>query len=115
MYFRENINIINHFMKERNINFELQGRVRKYLEFNKQIETNSAKETKIINQLTHALKREVFLEFNGKHLMNIPIFRDNFSSNTIEELSFVLRKNTYSPEEYVFHVKITYLYKYVKI
>lgn len=91
-------------MKERNINFELQGRVRKYMEFVNHKETNSEKEIEILNHLNKALKREMFLEYNGKNLYSIPFLRENFSSKSIEEISFLLEKIMCVPEEIIFHV-----------
>ena len=91
-------------MKQKGLNFELQGRVRKYLEYIMHKDINSEKEGKILNKLTNALKKEVILAFNGKVLDEIPLFRDNFSAQTIEELAFCLRQVRYSPEEFIFHV-----------
>lgn len=91
-------------MNERSINFELQGRVRKYMEFINHKETNSEKEGEIVNHLNKALKKEIFLEYNGKNLYGIPFLRENFSSKSIEELSFLLEKMTCVPEEIIFHV-----------
>ncbi len=67
-------------------------------------DTNSAKESEILNKLTTALKKEVILSFNSKHLAEIPIFHEHFSANAIEELAFSLEQVRYSPEEFIFHV-----------
>lgn len=91
-------------MKERNIDFELQGRVRKYLEYMMHIDTNTAKENEILDKLTTALKREVVLSYKGKHLQEISIFEQNFSKSTLEELTFFIKKVRYSPEEFIFKV-----------
>ena len=66
--------MINQYMNNKNINFELQGRVRKYLEYIMHKETNSERENEILNKLTHALKRELILESNGKYLYQTPLF-----------------------------------------
>jgi hypothetical protein len=91
-------------MNERGIDFELQGRVRKYLEYIMHKDANSAKEKETLNKLTNALKRELMLSYNGKHLLEIPLFNDNFSKNTIEELSLNIKTVQFSPEEYIFQV-----------
>jgi len=91
-------------MKERGIDFELQGIVRKYLEYIMHKDTNSAKENETLDKLTNALKKEVMLSYTGKHLFEIPLFNDNFSKNTIEELSLLIKKVEFSPEEYIFQV-----------
>ena len=91
-------------MKSKNINFELQGRVRKYLEYIMHKEINNEKEKEILNKLTIALRREVILESNGKFLYNTELFSKKFSPATLQNLAFVLKQNRYSPEEYIFHV-----------
>ena len=91
-------------MNSKNINFELQGRVRKYLEYIMHKETNIEKENEILNKLTMALKREVILESNGKLIYEIPLFNKNFSAKTLEQLAFSLKQIRYSPEEYIYHV-----------
>jgi hypothetical protein len=67
-------------------------------------DANSAKEKETLNKLTNALKRELMLSYNGKHLLEIPLFNDNFSKNTIEELSLNIKTVQFSPEEYIFQV-----------
>jgi hypothetical protein len=91
-------------MNSKNINFELQGRVRKYLEYIMHKETNVEKESAILNKLTFALKKEVILESNGKFIYEIPLFNQNFSAKTLEQLAFSLKQVRYSPEEYIYHV-----------
>ena len=91
-------------MKSKNINFELQGRVRKYLEYIMHKEINNEKEKNILNRLTLALKKEVILESNGKFLFNTELFNKKFSSSTLQKLAFILKQSRYSPEEYIFHV-----------
>ena len=91
-------------MRERGVEFELQGRVRKYLEYIIHKDTNTAKEDEILNKLTKTLRKEVILASNGKHLKNIPLFMENFSARTIEELTFFIKPVRLSPEEYIFQV-----------
>lgn len=91
-------------MRENSINFELQGKVRKYLEHLMIKESNSEKEQEIFKKLTHSLKKELMLNSNGKLLAQIPFFTNNFCEETIEDLSFCLQKNRYSPEEYLFEI-----------
>lgn len=95
-------------MKNKNINFELCGRVRKYLEYMMHSETNTEKENEILNKMTHALRKELILESNSKYIDQIPLFSNNFSKAALEELAFSLKRVRYSPEEFVFHVIILY-------
>lgn len=92
-------------MKEKNINFELQGKVRKYLEYLMHSETDTKKENEVLNVLTTSLKRELILESNGKYINDIPLLKENFSKNTLEELAFYVNELKLSPEEFIYHVK----------
>ena len=102
--FRETISVINQFMKKKNIEFELQGRVRKYLEYTMDKERNSDKEVEILNKLTASLRNEVLLQSHGNILTKIPLFTKNFSAHTVQTLSFCMKKLKFSPEEYVYKV-----------
>ena len=93
-------------MNNYGVNFELQSRVRKYLKYNQQHETNSDAENQILNKLNKSLKKELLIESFGKLLKEIPFFKDNFSSGTIEKLSFFMRKRQLSPEEFLYYVII---------
>lgn len=103
---RETISVINQFMKKKNIDFELQGRVRKYLEYTMDKERNSDKEIEILNKLTASLKKELLLQSHGNILTKIPLFTKNFSANTVQSLSFCMKKVKFSPEEYIYKVHL---------
>lgn len=90
-------------MRRKNISFELQGRVRKYLEYTMRKEKNSEEESKILKKLTNALRHELTLESN-KMLHQISFLNRNFSKDFIEELSFCLKEIKLSPEEFVYQV-----------
>lgn len=91
-------------MKKKNINFELQGKVRKYLEYMMHSESDVAKEEEILGFLTSALRKELVLESNGKYIYQTPIFTKNFSDKVLEKAAFCLKEVKYSPEEFIYHV-----------
>ena len=101
---RNEISILNHFMKEKNISFDLQGRVRKYLEYVNHHEIDSDKLEGVLKKLTTSMKREVLLGSNGTFLKKIPFFSQNFSSEFIEKLCFEMKAVNYSPEETIYKV-----------
>lgn len=103
-FFRENTSVINDLMKREKIDFELQGRVRKYLEYIMDSEKNAEKQGQLLNKLTANLKREVLVQTNSKFLFAIPLFANNFTSSTIEDLSLIMKKLRFSPEESVYTV-----------
>lgn len=67
-------------------------------------ERNSDKEMEILNKLTASLRNEVLLQSNGNILAQIPFFTKNFSAQTVQALSFTMKKVMFSPEEYVYRV-----------
>ena len=91
-------------MKEKNLAFELQGRVRKYLEYVNHHEIDSDKLEGVFKKLTSSMKNEVLLGSNGVFLKKIPFFSQNFSTEFIEKLCFELKAINYSPEEAIYKV-----------
>lgn len=105
---RETVRIINGYMTNHKVSFELQSRVRKYLEYTMK-NTNHMEEEKIIlNKLNKSLKDELLIESMGKVIKEVAFFKDNFSEQFLEKLAFVLKKRQVSPEEFLYKVyKIT--------
>jgi len=92
-------------MNRHAVNFELQSRVRKYLEYTLWNESKSEEEeNSILNKLNKTLKQELLMESLGKHLKDIPFFKNNFSQTTIQKIVFSLRKIQLNPEEFVINV-----------
>lgn len=101
---REEISSINQFMKEKNISFELQGRVRKYLEYVNHNEVNNERVEKVLKKLTRSLRKEVLLGSHGLFLKSTSFFFQNFSTNFIEKICFDMKASKYSPEEKIYKV-----------
>lgn len=89
-------------MRDKNVSFELQSRVWKYLEFVMKKEINHEQEQDILNNLNISLKSEVILQTQGKLLIQNPFFIKNFSESTNQSLANKLKKITLSPEELVY-------------
>ena len=102
-FFRETIRIINGFMKKHSLDFELQSRVRRYLEYTLKNESNIEEKNTILNKLTKSLRVEVLLQANGKFITNNKFF-NVFSNETKEKIILSLKELRYSPEEYVYRV-----------
>ena len=114
--YKETIRIINGYMNKQNLNFELQSRVRKYLEYTLNHESNMDSENEILNKLTKSLKKEVLMESYGKYINELPFFNDNFSNETKEKIVLALRSLTFSPEEYIYQViLLVFMFLYKKV
>lgn len=91
-------------MTSHDVDFELQSRVRKYLKYTLQNESNSSEENILLHKLNKSLKKELLMESLGKLIKGVPFFKDNFSLGTIEGIVFSLKKLQLSPEEYLYNV-----------
>ena len=98
--------IINHYMRTHNVNFELQSRVRKSLQYSMKNEfSNSFQDNVILDKINLSLKKELVIESLGKLIKGIPFFKNNFSNSTNENLAFHLKKIQLSPGQYLYKVK----------
>ena len=95
-------------MRRKKIDFELQGKVRRYLDFilREKGEENSEKEHDLIHKLSISLKRELLLQANGNVLMSNPILKNNFSTRTIQRLTELMIPMDLAPEDYVYEVEL---------
>ena len=91
-------------MNKNNLDFELQSRVRKYLEYIMTNESNLEGENIILNKLTNSLRDEVRLDSYGKYFDNIPFFKNNFTKSSFEKIILSLKELRLTPEEFVYHV-----------
>ncbi len=104
--------MINRYMKRKNVDFELQGRVRRYLEYilKESSNENSEEEQELIKLLSISLRKELLMQTNGKVLMSSPLFKNNFSQATIEKLSEFIEQQDFANEEIIFEVPSLFLY-----
>ena len=103
--FNHKINIINQFMIRKNIDKDLQRRIREYLRFlwKEEKTQNLEEEQKIIDFLSSSLKEELYLEAYGSILKKHPMFYTNFSEKTIRKLVSRIRETRLFPDEKVFN------------
>lgn len=80
-------------MSKNNINFGLQSKVRKYLEYTLKNESNQDEERGVLMKLSTSLRNELVMESSGKILKSIPFFKDNFSVSTIEKNGLFFKKS----------------------
>lgn len=104
---RENIRVINRYMKRKNIEYDIQVKVRKYLNFvNDQDSANAVKESELIDKLSTSLKEEVLIRANGSILKMIPMFHKNFTDASLRKLVFSMKQVRFYPEEVIFQVNM---------
>ena len=102
-------------MKSKKIEYELQARARKYLEFVWHEEKLANNETsgEILDKLSSNIREEVLLQSNGRFLLNYPMLCKNFSERTMRRLVNMIKPVRYSPAEIILEVivfKIFFFY-----
>ena len=106
--FMESIAEIDMYMRKRNVDLDLQIRVRNYLEWVFKEENESReKEDEILKPLSKGLREEVLYQVYGKRIKTIMIFNNNFSRDFLNVLALKIREVSYVPEEIIFKVILT--------
>lgn len=98
--------VINKYMEKKNIDYNLQMKIREYLRFIWQEEStqNSEIEAEIIGKLSKSLKSELIFEAYGQILMKSPLFFANFTEKFLSELMYEIKEVRNTPEELIFQV-----------
>ena len=96
-------------MRRKNINSELQTRIREYLHFiwNEEKTQNIEEEVKIINSLSISLKEELKLDSFGFFMKNNPVFLKFFSIESLKNLVNVMKEIFLTPDDVIFQVDWT--------
>ena len=97
-------------MKKNNLGFELQSRVRRYLEYTIKNENNNEQMDGILNKLTKSLKNELILQSYQKYIQNSKFFK-NFSFKTQEKIVLSLKELKLSPEESIHYVLLNKIFQ----
>ena len=94
-----------HYMKLRKVDVGLQMKMRRFLEymhFEKTYGYNRGDE--LIHRLPLKLKDELKENIYYKWILNIPVFKNNFSTEFLKNLSHHFEEKTYSPENIIYEV-----------
>ena len=92
-------------MEKKNIDYDLKGKVRKYVNYLQEINTADTEiEKNLISKLNPSLREEILFRANGSILKNLPFFVKNFSEKTLRQLVFALKSNRFYPEEVICEV-----------
>ena len=102
---------INDYMVRNNVNFNLQIKVRRYLEylFNEEKQGDN-KGQAILQSLSKSLKDELLMDVYGKIIKNIQFLSSNFSKKFLMTLALKFKEISYAPEEIIFSVIFFFFY-----
>ncbi|KAL4505995.1 hypothetical protein ABPG72_013756 [Tetrahymena utriculariae] len=97
---KRKIGYIQQFMSKKNIEQKLQYEIREYLEYywTETSEINQEQEQIIIDQLSESLRSKLMYEANKIVFKDSPIFKRNFSKNTMEQIIPLIQEMKYTPE-----------------
>ncbi|KAL4456067.1 hypothetical protein ABPG74_014028 [Tetrahymena malaccensis] len=92
---------VNLYMRQNNIELDLQNKIRKYLEYIYIKRDQEIQSNEFINQLSNNLQREILIKVQGGALKKIDIFTKNFSNEFIEELSLKVKQIYFCSDEII--------------
>ncbi|CAK68206.1 unnamed protein product (macronuclear) [Paramecium tetraurelia] len=101
MEYNRTVSLINTYMSKNKIQFELQTKVRSYLEYiwQEEQEMNDDEVGSIVNKLSKHLQDELQYQLRGNILKNCKIIMKLFSESFIKSLLHYMEEQAYSPEE----------------
>ena len=84
---RKKLNDVNFYLKKKNINNDLQIKIRNYVEYIHEEEINGYyKGKKLMENISSNLKKELAIDGFGKILKNISFLKNHFSEEFINKL-----------------------------
>ncbi|KRX00772.1 Cyclic nucleotide-binding protein [Pseudocohnilembus persalinus] len=96
---------ISQWMQKKNVDQDLQFQVREYLSYYWKEENTEDVERQVLvmNQLSKKLKSSLLKDANKIVISECPIFKDNFSEESIQQTIPLIKEIVYLPEEIIFH------------
>ena len=95
-------------MKQRNVNTELQVRIRRYVEYLFEEERNGyQKGSNIFSKISVVLKQELWKDTHLNYIKNIKIFSKMFSKDFLIKLTSIIEEKNFGPEEIIINVIIS--------
>ncbi len=93
-------------MKRQMVDFDLQVRIRKYLEHLWLVEEIENKELEhgIVQKLSASLREELLIQSHGRVLARFDFFNGVFSEEVLEKVSQIVGTVSYAPEEIIIFV-----------
>ncbi len=98
--------MMSRILKRKEIDNNLQYRVKQYLEYiwKEENKVNNEKEAELMEKLSMSLREELLQQSYGRIINNFHILSNNFSENFLKSLVHIMTPVQYSPEELVFQV-----------
>ncbi|CAD8096313.1 unnamed protein product [Paramecium primaurelia] len=99
--YNHTVNLINTFMSKNNIQFDLQTRIRSYLQYiwQEEQQMNEEEVGSIVSKLSSHLQDELNFQLKGNILNQCKIITKTFSLKFKQHLLLVMEEQSFSPEE----------------
>lgn len=113
--FKHNIIAITNYMERKNVNRNLQMKIREYLRYiwMEEYTQEEKLENEIIEKLPKSLKDELILETKGYLLNEFPLFFANFTEMALKELMYSMEEVHFSPEDVIFSVFLIFSFSLI--
>ncbi|CAK82664.1 unnamed protein product (macronuclear) [Paramecium tetraurelia] len=104
--YSKTVSLINKFMVKNKIEFDLQTKIRSYLEYiwKEEQEQNDDQVGDVISKLSKQLQEELQFQLRGNILRKCKIMVDTFSESLIKNLLQLMEEQSYSPDERIISV-----------
>ncbi len=107
--------IANQFMDRFKIDFGIQMKVRRYLEFefNERNNRISDEEQTILGKLSSELKEEILFQAHGNAINSFPVLRLNFSISTLRKIAKIIKFSYISSKEKIIQVFLILIIRFI--
>ncbi|CAD8053888.1 unnamed protein product [Paramecium primaurelia] len=97
--------LINNYMRKYQLDETIQSRVRNYIKYqiDREFQENSESVYQIINDLPHGLQSELNRDLQTKVVQSIKILNQQFSKQSLKNLTDELKFIKLTPNDFVFH------------
>lgn len=94
----------NYYMRKRNINKNIQSKIKRYLEYMHEEEVYGFQRgTELIQGLSNKLQEEISEDLYGKIFQGLRIFKENkFSSQFLKKVALKVQEITFAPGDVIF-------------
>ncbi|KAL4509351.1 hypothetical protein ABPG72_018282 [Tetrahymena utriculariae] len=105
--YKQDLNILNLFMKRKQIDISLVRRVNIHLKkyYDQKKKVNYMEESKTLQKLSDFMSKELQIAANIKILRRFPMFEKIFSDQTIYKICTVMKERLYYPNQVIFDLK----------
>ena len=98
-HFRERMNYVETFLRQKDIPLSLRQQVKRYLEYNWELKKMyKIEENEVLTLLNDNLRGKIIVYFNGKILKSIEVL-GSFPIEFLSNLSFILTKRVYAIDD----------------